>query len=301
MIKERIGTTPTAGPDGIGFQKASAEMNTLTSTGQPVPGPLKAFVEGVRSGPAPKIDIEAMLKDMEKPNPDLSAAENARNAALAQKARLKLQVEDATQGPPKPDAGIVDPNTFAGLAKFRTIFNTWKYERSLPLTTRNALGHAAEAMGEELQSLADQAGYGKEWQKYQSEYASGQNAIRKAGTLGPRVGKVAGGVVGAIAPTMLPGPARAYAGIAELPSIAAGAKVGGQLGELAEPITRAIVNRPGRPTLRPLPPTPTAYARSVIAQATEDMKNGVISEGEANRRIVRAGGKVKVKPIPTPP
>ena len=47
----------------------------------------------------------------------------------------------------------------------------------------------------------------------------------------------------------------------------------------------------------PLPPTPEAYHRSVIEAA----KRGDITPGEADRRIAQTGGRVKVKPLPTPP
>jgi len=255
IIRDAIGDAPTQGQDGIGFQKANTEMNTLTSTGQPVPGPLKAFVEGVQAGKP--LDIHAMLDSVATTDPELAA-----------KARVALDTQEAMDKaqPPRPDAGVVDPNTFAGLTKFRTIFNSWKFERSLPQTTRDALGHSADAMGQEAQQIADQNGFGKEWNKYQKEYASGQQAIRTAAKVGPVVGKVAGGVLGAAVPEMIPGVPQNVKGLATIPGIKYGMDIGNTVGGAAEPITRAIVNRPGVPKMPPmhchLLPNPTS-ARSL--------------------------------------
>lgn len=66
-----------------------------------------------------------------------------------------------------------------------------------------------------------------------------------------------------------------------------GGEVGGEIGrKLTQP----------KATVRPLPPTPEAYTRTIL-----EAKEGKISPGEADRRIVKMGGKVRVKPIPQAP
>jgi hypothetical protein len=56
-----------------------------------------------------------------------------------------------------------------------------------------------------------------------------------------------------------------------------------------EEAARAIMNR--MPVRRPLPPTPEAYHRAILAA-----KEGTIPPGEADRQIARSGGSVKVRP-----
>jgi len=291
LIRERIGTAPTGGTEGPGFAKANTEMNTLVSTGQPVPGPLKAFVEGVHQGAGKSIDVNAILDEAER-NPEF-------DQKTLRKARADLATQEVMDkiSPPKPDSGMVDPTTFKGLTTFRTIFNAWKYERSLPAASRNALGAAADAMAEEAQQIAAREGYGKEWTKYQAEYSRGKGAIRKAEKYGPAIGQGVGALAGAVAPELVrvPGAAHGYMPLAVAPGAYAGMRVGEKVGKLAEPVTKLIVNRRGTPNIRPLPPTPEAYTRTLL-----EAKEGKISPGEADRRIARMGGRVKVRPIPQP-
>ena len=108
--------------------------------------------------------------------------------------------------------------------------------------------------------------------------AQSEPAVAKPGPILAHTSRIAGKIIGGTVGSALGHPLIGYS---------AGGEAGAELAR--------------RIAARRTPPTPPAYTRSVIAQAMEDAKNGVISPGEADRRITRAGGKVKVKPIPTPP
>jgi hypothetical protein len=70
--------------------------------------------------------------------------------------------------------------------------------------------------------------------------------------------------------------------------------VGGELGDIGgQKLAKEINNRPAIPAI---PRSPEEYTRTILAA-----KEGTLSPDEANRRIRRGGGSLKVQPLPSPP
>ncbi len=145
----------------------------------------------------------------------------------------------------------------------------------------------ASSLDQDISAAADQGGFGKDYQRMQTEYRRGSQIIRAGDNAGPIIGGALGAKIGSQA-----------GGLAAAEGAGLGAVAGRYLGKpTIGAATRAVIERnAGAPRLRSLPPTPEAYHRSVIEAA----KNGDISPGEADRRISAAGGKVRVRPIPQP-
>lgn len=84
------------------------------------------------------------------------------------------------------------PLTFQDLWEHREALNDLKYQSDVPGKAKMQIGHVADQMKDELQSIADQQGVGKDWQAQQAEYAKGKGIIRGADKVGPYLGAMAG-------------------------------------------------------------------------------------------------------------
>lgn len=143
----------------------------------------------------------------------------------------------------------------------------------------------ASALDEDINMNANRYGFGEDYRAMKSEYRHGKQIVRAGEEIGAPVGALAGYEVGR-----------------RLGEPLGGTLAGGMVGKAVGRATtgraaRALVERSsaGPPRLRSIPATPEAYTRTILAA-----KEGEISPGEADRRIVRAGGRVKVRPIPQP-
>lgn len=192
-----------------------------------------------------------------------------------------------------------EPYNFRELHDQQQLINNALYkDRNVPKSIEPQVKKISGLMSQELQATADANGFGKEWASQAGEVRQGYKTTRAVQKVAPVAGKVIGGVAGAIAPEMVPveGAGRTLQ-VAGVPvSSYFGQKIGGKVGQAAADVTRAVMQRKaGPPKLRPLPPSPEAYTREILRA-----KDGEISGGEADRRITKMGGRVKVRPIPQP-
>jgi hypothetical protein len=159
---------------------------------------------------------------------------------------------------------------------------------------QNALKSFAQSLSEDIKTGVAQPspvapqGFAADYERMTSEYRKGSKAIRASEEAGPVIGAGVGYEVGR----------------------KAGAPIGGMLlgGMAGRILGKETIGRAGRtviersggpPDLRQLPPiprTPEEYTRTLLAA-----KEGELSAGEADRRITRGGGKVRVNPLPKPP
>ena len=151
-------------------------------------------------------------------------------------------------------------------------------------TATTNLKRFAGALDEDITNAANHYGFGKDYAAMRNEYRAGQGIIRGGEEIGAPVGALVGYTVGR-----------------ELGEPLGGTLAGGMVGKAIGRKTtgaaaRALVERnAGPPRLHSLPPTPEAYTRTIL-----DAKEGLISPEEANRRIQRAGGSIRTRPIPKP-
>lgn len=154
---------------------------------------------------------------------------------------------------------------------------------------QNALRSFAQSLSDDIHAGVAQPspiapqGFAADYNKFTTEYRRGSKIIRAGEEAGPIIG----------------------AGLGYEAGRKAGQPVGGMLiGGMAGKYvgrktvgaaTRAIIEREAAPTLS-IPHTPEEYTRTILAA-----KEGSISAGEADRRIARGGGSVRVLRRPEEP
>lgn len=163
---------------------------------------------------------------------------------------------------------------------------------------RNSLKATAEALDSDIHAMAEQSGFGPDYRRMTREYRRGKQIVRAADEAGPLVGGAIGYEVGS-----------------RMGQPLGGTVIGGMAGRaVGKPtlgrVARAIVERDaGAPRLSkpPTPPpdvvtpiAPPAASPQEYTRILLDAKEGKIAPGEADRRIARAGGPVKVKPLIKP-
>jgi outer membrane lipoprotein SlyB len=185
-----------------------------------------------------------------------------------------------------------DPYRFQDLHELTSDLNDYifsKEGKELPSKTRALLQQGVQETRESLNSAANSAGVGKPWQSFNKEWSRASKIQSAANWAGGTAGGLTGGFLGYEAgkqfgvPGYFSGPAGAAAGGA-----AGKAAIGGMV--------RSVLKRPGDvTTMMPAPPTGNVDAIMQMA------KDGLISPGEADRRIARLGQSVKVNPLPRIP
>jgi outer membrane lipoprotein SlyB len=186
------------------------------------------------------------------------------------------------------------PMNFEELHQWTSDINNWifsKEGKGLPPKSFELLKRGVVEAREALNHSADAGGVGDYWNGYNREYAKATKVGKGANAAGAALGAASGGALGFEASAPMPGPMRYLA-------TSAGATAGGFAGKrVVGGMVDSVLNR--NPSAR-LPIV--AGSASDTAQSIMDMaKRGLISPGEADRRIARLGQSVKVNPLPRIP
>lgn len=181
------------------------------------------------------------------------------------------------------ERGTGEPLTFNDLHEAREALNDLKYDKNVQGKTGRMSGAVAEQMGQELQQHAGRAGVdiGELWKAGQQEYARASALQRMADS--KLANRVAGGLGAATAATLMPKGTPLHA------RYLAGAAGYGLTEPLIGSLVKSVVNRDAGPPKLSIPRTTEEYTRTILAA-----KEGTISPDEANRRIARGGGSVRV-------
>lgn len=272
QIKQVFGDKPVVG-DLKSFSLARDLVEKWDRQGVSVPKPLRQYVENVTTADG----ANSVFKR--------AAAGEPEAQALADQFQAK---------------GITPQLvSFNMIHEAREALNDLKYDKTINPKQAAQIGQISKLATDELNATAEAHGFGEDWRKFENEYHKGAQLVRAGNKAGPVVGGLAGAVAGKyLSPELsaigLPEQLQSFAPlIGEGVGSLVGAKAGkGVIGSMV----RSVVERnAGPPRLRSLPPSPEAHLRTLL-----DAKEGLISPGEADRRITRNGGRVKVKPIPQP-
>ncbi len=162
--------------------------------------------------------------------------------------------------------GTLNPLEWKDARDFYSAMNDSIDWKNTPDKMQRAVIKVRGALDNELRATAARNGVAGEYDTAMKDYAK---SMRLEGFAGP-IGKIIGRAVGYTSP------------VHPWATGHVGAQVGGNIsGSMVRSVLEA---------------TPEQYTRTLL-----EAKEGKISPGEADRRISKAGGKVKVKPSPRPP
>jgi hypothetical protein len=232
------------------------------------------------------------------------------------------------------------PTTFKQLHEWREALNDLRFAKDMPGKTAAQAGQVAKLFGDELQRVADQNGFGKDWRAQQKEYARAsaiQRTGREAGTIvgtaaGYHLGRMAGEPVGGVliggmvgrevlgkaggrvigralhrktaGPPQLTSVPPDVAAVAPEVPLEARAKGGpvkaGHPYIVGEHGPEVMVPRQAG-NIKPLRRPPMPATAEEYTRILLKAKEGEIAPDEATRRIVKLGGSGKVRPLRRPP